>query len=261
VFTIPTLAAPDSENGASAVRASKLSVTVTNCTNALKRGGRVTYLNSSQRLPERATNTALRYLPIMQGVKSSPMRRRITGDMLGQSKQLIAYPVDATAYDAFSPHHGTLTVSEFASYLFRASVTDANPHTRPMSIIVYIFDPVSDPQDYSVTIRASYYTRWPLTTVPGQSMSMMPTADSKVINNVRDHAESTANDLVHVAEGGALAVAAPRIAGGLRSLGSSVLGRIGGAMTRGIAAAEGAAGELLGAEGVAIAEAAIPLLA
>jgi len=256
LFTIPTLALSDAENGASAVRATKFSVNVTNCSNALKRGGRVTYLNSSQRLPLRATNAAYRYGSIIAGVKSSPYRRRITGDMLGQPKQLIGYPVDAPAYDSFQPHLGTLTVNEFCSYLFRASVTDPTPRIRPMSTIIYIFDPVADPQDYSVTIRASFYTRWPLTTVPGQSMSLMPTADAKQINQVRDHAEATANELVHVAEGGALAMAAPRIASGIRG----VVSRLGGAVNRGIMAAEGAAGEMLGAEGMALAEAAVPLL-
>ena len=260
VFTIPTLALADNEGGASAVRASKLSVTVVNCTNTLKRGGRVTYLNSSQRLPERKTNAALRYAAIIEGVKSSPYRRRITGDQLSHPQQLIGYPVDATRYEEFTPHNGTLTADEFAPYLFRASLTDPAPKTRPMSTVVYIFDPVTDPQDYSVTIRASYYTRWPITTVPGQSMTMMPTADPKAINHVRDHAESTANDLVHVAEGGALAMAAPRAAEGLRALGSTVMSRIGGALTRGVVAAEGLAVDALGPGGVALAEAAAPLL-
>jgi hypothetical protein len=261
VFTIPTLAAADNENGASAVRASKLGVSVSNCSNALKRGGRVTYINSSQRLPLRSTNSAVRYAANIEGIKDSPYRRRITGDMLGRPMQLISYPVDGAEYESFNPHHGTLTESEFCAYCFRASITDSVPHTRPMSIIAFIFDPVAEPQDYSVTVRASYYTRWPLTTVPGQSMRLMPTADAKLINRVRDHAENTANDMVHIAEGGAIAMAAPRVAGGLRTVGTSVMGRIGSAVSRGITAAEGVAGDILGAEGLAIAEMAVPLIA
>merc|ERR1711964_258984 len=71
-----------------------------------------------------------------------------------------------------------------------------------MSVIAYVFDQVADPQDYSVTVRASFYTRWPLTTVPGQSMKPIPTASPKIVNHVRDQAESYANELLGFVTGG-----------------------------------------------------------
>lgn len=259
-FTIPTMSAADAVGGPSAARAMKFSVSVVNCSNALKRGGRVTYLNSSQRLPAytpASEGSHNDFTPILQGIKNSPYRRRATGDCLGvppggKPTHLIGYPVDSVTYATFKAFHGTLAFSEFLEYVAGAS-TASTPKARPMSIVAYIFDPVSDPQDYTVTIRASYYTRWPLTSVPGQSMRNMPTADASVVNHVRDHAESTANDLTHVVEGGLLATLGPKIAGAARAGISRLGGMISRAGAGAVEAAEGAAAEMLGAEGAALA--------
>lgn len=241
VLTIPTLASSDTEGGPSASRAMKLSVTCINCSNALKRGGRVTYLNSSQRLPAKGTQADTQFADIVNSIKSSPYRKRITGDLLAHPLQLISYPVDSTEYSRFKPHHGTLNAYDFGRYVFGASAA-SEPLPRPMSIIVYVFEPVSQAQEYSVTIRASYYTRWPLTSVPGQSMKQIPTAPADHINTVRDHTEETANDLVHVAEGGALATIGPKIMStvgnavsrGLGNLASAAEAQAVGAIERGV---------------------------
>ena len=175
MLTIPTLAASDSAGGPSASRAMKFGVSVVNCSNALKRGGRVTYLNSSQRLP--ATTTIAPFAAIVNAIKSSPYRRRITGSTLGQATHLVGFPIDNVTYTTFEGHRGTLTHEEFYTYVFgAASGSTLQTQRRPMSTVAFIFDPVTDAQDYSVTIRSSMYTRWPLTSVPGQSMRNMPTA-------------------------------------------------------------------------------------
>lgn len=246
LFTIPTLATADTAGGPSATRAMKMSVSITNCSNALKRGGRVTYLNSSQRLPAEDAFGGT-YNSIVDGIKSSPYRRRITGDMLAHPMQLITYPVDNTAYLEFKPHKGTLTASEFKRYTFGAAEGNS-PLPRPMSVVAWIFDPAADQQDYSITIRASYYTRWPLTSVPGQSMRSIPTASAHVINHVREHAETRANDLEHVVEGGVAATVAPRAAGAVRNTAGSILSRI----TGGVEEAGSAMGDAAEAAGSAI---------
>jgi hypothetical protein len=169
----------------------------------------------------------------------------------GKSTQLIGYPIDTIAYSSFNAFHGTLDWTEFRHFIFGASPSNA-VFPRSMSVVAYIFDPVKEPQDYSVTIRASFYTRWPLTSVPGQSMRNMPTADASLINRARDHAEATANDLAHVVEGGVLATYGPKIAGAARAGAGrfgSMLSRAGGAFQT----VEGAATEMLGAEGAALA--------
>lgn len=227
LFTIPTLAASDTSGGPSAMRAMKFSVSVVNCTNALKRGGRVTYLNSSQRLPPIGVpNSDNALAAVVTGIKSSPQRRRITGDLLGHSTQLIGYPVDSIEYGSFLPGRGTLTNAEFRRHVYGASAASA-PDRRPMSVIAYVFDAVSDQQDYSVTIRASYYTRWPLTSVPGQHMKNMPSAPPGHINHVHTHAQNTAHELTNIVEGGALAHFGPKAFQAVRNATSTVASRMG----------------------------------
>jgi len=214
-FTIPTLALSDAAGGPSASRAMKFSVAIVNCSNGLKRAGRVTYINSSQRLPARGPDAVSRYMPVIKGIKDSPYRRRINGDTMsvgpGQTaKHLIGYPTDSIAYSNFKPFAGTETGDEFLAHVLGASV-GYDPTDRPMSVIAFVFDPTTDPQDYSLTIRASYFTRWPLTSVPGQSMKNMPTAAASIINHVRDAAEDHGHELQNIVEGGLIATIGPKV--------------------------------------------------
>lgn len=245
VLTIPSLAA-----GPTAMRAMKFSVSVVNCTNALKRGGRVTYINSSQRLPGGDQFGA----GTIAAIKSSPYRRRITADDLVTPMQLVGYPIDATEYHSFQPFGEPETPGNFLFHVtnedIRASTTGRKVQ-RPMSVVAFVFDHVADVQEYSVTIRASYYTRWPLDSVPGMQMKNIPVAKAEVINAVHNKAEDTAHDLVKVAEGGAMAALAPRAVAAARGAGG-----LGGAIGRAIG---GIAGGVAEAEGVAAAAA--PLLA
>lgn len=265
VHTIPTLSLSDKEGGPSSARAMKLSVSVVNCSNNYKVGGRVTYINSSQRLPPRLKSVQTEYASILSGIKTSPYRKRINGKELMEPKQLITYPVDNSEYSRFREFAGTLDVEEFITHVCSGGdgistlAADVNP--RSMSICAWIFEPASDVQDYSFTVRASYYSRWPLASVPGQSMRPVPTAPAGIINHVRDVAESHAAELLEVAAGGLTVSLAPRIAGAARAAGSYLgraVGRIAGIGEAGFGAAEGALGGMeLGGLGAA----AVPLLA
>jgi hypothetical protein len=231
VITLPTLAQSSSQGGASAGRAMKLSVSVINASNSLKRGGRVTYINSSQRLPGYTSPSTGNYdfSNVVSAIKTSPYRRRISGDVLASPKQLTSYPVDTSAYSRYSLWQGTLDADGFLQHVMTASDILSIPSTlesnqRPMSLIAYVFEPVTDEQAYSVTIRGSFYTRWPLTSVPGQSMRPTPTAPPAVINSHTDQAEHTANDLVHVAEGGLAATYGPSVVKGIQSAWGALTG-------------------------------------
>lgn len=232
------------------MRAMKFSLSVVNCTNALKRGGRVTYINSSQRLPGGAEFGS----GTIAAIKSSPYRRRITADDLVHPKQLIGYPIDTSEYQNFQPHSGPETPMEFLRHVtdedFGVGIISRLVQ-RPMSVIAYIFDHVTDEQEYSFTIRAAYYTRWPLDSVPGMQMKNIPVAKAEVINAVHDKTEDTAHDLVRIAEGGAIGAIAPRAIAAARGGGgfAGLLSRVAGGVAGGVAEAEGIAG------------AAVPLLA
>jgi len=264
VHTIPTLSLSDKEGGPSATRAMKLGVTVVNCSNNYKVGGRVTYINSSQRLPARLTNQSTEYSSIITAIKTSPYRKRINGKELMDPKQLITYPVDNSEYNRFREFEGALDSNEFLSHIVSGGdgvvTTDTAVKPRPMSIVAWVFEPASDVQDYSFTVRSSYYTRWPLTSVPGQSMKPVPTAPASVVNHVRDVAESHASDLLEVAGGGLSIALAPRIASAARAAGS-YLGAAAQRLVGAGAIGDGAAGGALGMELGGMEAAAVPLLA
>lgn len=217
LFNVPVLDHNHEMGGPSAGRAMKLGVSVCNTSNAYKRGGAVYYLNSSQRLPGYNLPPGTGSYSMEQVVDSviaHPSTKRTSGAELGAPKQLISHPVDNTAYHTYSPWQGNLDRSAFL--LHHANPTNvfgpssgeqqgsssdglAENHTtaelqRPMTTIVYIFMPTGDVQDYSVTIRAAFYTRWPLHSAPGQAMKNTPTAPPHVINRHVDIAEQTAND-------------------------------------------------------------------
>jgi len=241
-------------DGPTAARAMKFSVSVVNCSSPLKRAGRVTYINSSQRMAAIGANN--NFTQVITAIKSSPYRRRITGDLLSKPTHLIGYPVDNTFYNLFNAFRGTLTADQFMQYTNNGG-EGVGPVNRSMSIVAYVFDPVTDHQDYSLTVRASFYTRWPLTSVPGHHMKNIPTADAKIVNHVRDSVESTANDLAHIVEGGALATMAPKAAGVARA----AAGRLASGMARApvAAAAEGAAAEAAGLDAAALLGEALPI--
>jgi hypothetical protein len=58
-----------------------------------------------------------------------------------------------------------------------------------MSSIWVIMEAPSVAQAYTLQFSGSWYTRWPLDTVPGQSMRPVPTAPASAINAARDAAE------------------------------------------------------------------------
>lgn len=230
MLTIPTLSMNSTQGGPTSSRAMKYSTSVVNCSAAFHRAGRVTYLNTSQRLPgigkvyDSSNVARLDFSSIVNAVKTSPYRRRITGATLGEPKQIIGHASDVTMYSNYRPFQGSYTPEEFLMHVvvpgdglmpgntWHGPGYDTTWDKRPMSTTVYIFEPTEHAQDYSVTARGSFYTRWPLTSVPGQSMTNSPTAPAPLVNKTHDHAENTANELVHVAEGGALVAAAPTVA-------------------------------------------------
>jgi len=217
LFNIPTLSTEGVGGHPTAGRAMKFGVSVVNNTNALKRGGRVTYLNTFQRLPDLVVGgspEAPNYYwdNVITAVKAAPDRRRINGDNLVFPKQLIGAVVDNVRYHEFNRWKPTESKLEFLEHVLdreqpEVSLGYVGNSTRSMTTVAYVFEPTDDAQDYSITIRAAYYTRWPLTSVPGQSMSPIPTASHGLLNAVHEHVASKVGDLVGVMAEGATGAA------------------------------------------------------
>lgn len=196
-FSIPTLDLHDTAGGPSAARPMRFGVSVVNCTNLMHRGGRVFYLNSAQRLPyvQPTTENSLTtydFTEVVEAVKATPVRQAVDGADLKAGQHLIGFPTDTTQFHAYNVWKGKQ--NDFDTFLKRVSVAYSDV-TKPMSVQCWIFEPTTQKQSYEVTIRSSYYTRWPLTTIPGQKMSVTPTAHPDVVNGAMHAAELSAHTL------------------------------------------------------------------
>lgn len=196
-FSMPTLEKHDTAEGASAGRPMRYAVSVVNCTNLMNRGGRVFYLNSAQRMPfvvaETANSqTSYDFSTLVESVKATNIRQAVDGADLKAGQHLIGFPTDTTQYHAYNTWGGD--EEHFDDYLKRISVAYSDK-TKPMSVQAWIFEPTTEPQSYEVTMRSSYYTRWPLTSIPGQKMAITPTAHPDIVNGAMHAAEMSAHTL------------------------------------------------------------------
>jgi len=72
-----------------------------------------------------------------------------------------------------------------------------------MSTAWIVLSPPAVAQSYTISCKASFYTRWGLSTVPGQSQFDVPTASAGFINRVQSYASGMADTLHTIADIGA----------------------------------------------------------
>lgn len=227
-------------------RSMKFGVSIGNNTNGQKRGGMVTFINTTQRLPD-VTKTGDKYYwdNVIDAVKSTPQRRRLNGDVFADTHQLIGTVVDNPTYHSFAQWRTVEARDDFLKHVLDEMPTSADlyfSHRRPMSTCVFVFEPTDDMQDYSISVRASYYTRWPMTTVQGENMPHVPTAPATDLNLIHKKAEANSQTLHKIATGAAAGgVAGATLGGSLGEVAQRVArwGRnAGGRAARGLEAFE-----------------------
>lgn len=246
VGTIPLLAASDTAGGPTSGRSMKGGISVVNRTQLLNMGGQVSVLNSTQRvsLPAQPSSmTPAQWSTFMDEIVAHPKTRIYNGSDFKKGKTFVAHPLDQTEYVHYKGWEGTLGLNEFWQRI--AVWSPVVPESRPMSTIFLVFEPNSVTNTYEFKTRSSFYTRWPLNSVPGQAHRPVPTAPAALINAHRDHAEATG----HMARGEEVAAIA----------GAAGIGGAAAWLARG---AQFARGAMAVGEGIAGAgEAALPLLA
>jgi len=241
-FTIPTLALSDSSGGPTSGRAMKLGLTLVNTTKVLDQGGRLYILHSNQRFSLPAAPSAMtqaQWTTFFGTVKDHPDTTPYQGADFSNPKAMVSHPISDPDYHDYNQWVGTETFDQFAAHW--ATWSGASVRNRPMSTIVILFEIPSASQSYTVSVSANFYTRWPITSIPGQHSTYVPTAPAAVLNSHKVATESRSSVLHDASEisGGALAGAAATAA---------LLGRMAG---QGAALAEAA---------LPYAELAVPLL-
>jgi hypothetical protein len=211
VYSLPTLA-----SGPTSGRAMKASLSLVNTTPAIHRGGSVYQANFNQRLEFPAAPAAMTTVQwealISELIAHPDCIERTAEEFCCHTDPLIAYPTDSTAYHGYSDWKTGITKDEFFEHVAQWPGSEYRP--RPMSTLVYVIGPQGTTNTYSATVRASYYTRWPVDTVPGRQSRIVPTADPSKVAKIHATAWQVAEATV---AGAAVAVAA-----GARAMASRV---------------------------------------
>lgn len=195
-FAAPTVALDDTHGGPTAGRAMKMGFSIVNSTAAMTAGGRVFVLNCEQRLlmenaPTNLTRAA--YNSLLNAVVNHPSCKEYSGGDFKKAHSWYSHVVDNVHYEKFATWEGTQDANDYASYFATWDGAEPN-HDRSMSTLCLVFEDAVAPQSYTITGRASWYTRWPLTTVLGQSHTDIPTAPADAMNRHFRHAAAAAHD-------------------------------------------------------------------
>jgi len=206
VWTIPTIALADNAGGPTSGRAMKVSLGLVNTTPLLNRGGRVTTLNGQSRLridnPPSAASLVT-FNNIISTIRAMPNTQMHDAAHFGEERHMTGSVVDSVTYEDYEEWVGTESVDEFWEHI--AVWPLSTRRDRPMSTMWMILSPPALQQTYTVSTKASFYTRWGLSTVPGQSQYDVPTAPASFINRLQSHAAVMADTIHTIADIGAQA--------------------------------------------------------
>lgn len=182
-YTIPTLSTADDVGGPTSGRAMKCTVEIVNVSAPLYMGGRVYVLRAHQRVPLLADPTVMtiaQQSALIDSIKSHPDCRSYAGTDFVKPFRCHSEVVDHDNYTGYGEWKGTDTVTNFMAH---SSIWPGlDPLVRPMSATWIIFQRPAANQDYTMSFKASFYTRWPLNTVPGSRQTPVPTAPAHIVN-------------------------------------------------------------------------------
>lgn len=192
VATIPTLTQSDDAGGPTSTRSMKFGMSVTCNTPMLSRGTRVFHLNGQSRirvdLPPSALNLAM-FQSIVNVITAMPTTLPYDNTYFGETKCFTSNVVDNVAYTDFNNFEGTLTTDQIFAHMAVWPGLGAGLRDRPMSTNWLVLAPPSAVQNYSIALHGSYYTRWGLSTIQGQSQTDIPVAPVAVVNAMHAHAD------------------------------------------------------------------------
>jgi hypothetical protein len=193
--TVPALANGGTSGGPTSSRSMKFSAEIINTTKILDMGGRVYALNVDQRvvLPNALSSmTQAQFKTFADTVIAHPECQALSGTYFEKPKCIVGTCVNNPEYERFKPFVGIKTADGVADSwaLWDSPLVPLVRGTRSMSTVILVFDEFSTAQSYTVSAHGSWYTRWPLESILGQSMSDIPTADASFLNNLSKHAST-----------------------------------------------------------------------
>lgn len=193
-FGAPTvLGSASSGLGPTSGRAMKMGATVVNATAKLTAAGRVFVLNCDQRLflgAQPSSMSRIHFNGLCDSIVNHPKAREYSGGDFGKPHSWHSHVVDPIHYEKFTIWDGVTGINDYAEHF--ATWSGHFPEDRSMSTICVVFESPPTTQSYTISGRAAWYTRWPLTTVLGQTNNEIPIATQAEINRHYAKAAETA---------------------------------------------------------------------
>jgi hypothetical protein len=220
VFHIPTMNSTAIAGGPMSGRAMKLSVHLNNPTAGMRRGGEVYVLVSRQRIlldASPSTMTRANLSTAIDSILDHPDILPLTAEDFAHGRTFYSLPCDMPAYHSYKQWDGSLGFDEMMAHSCLWTGETQTDRDRSMYTIAIVLAAPAESQVWAVSARAGFYTRWGLSTIPGQLMRPVPTAPQPILNQHLSVAEAAMRvGEVGVATGAALSAAvygAARFAG------------------------------------------------
>jgi hypothetical protein len=198
--TINLLSMAPGEGSPTGIRSMKAGVGVLNVTPALTRGGRVYILNCDARiqLPKEPTiMTAADWAGVRNVIREHPDCVAFSGSEFSKQKDFFCHIADTADYENFNPYLAPQSINGFfqgvATWNPTTGAVSPQKMERPMSTLCILVDIPPANQDYTLTFYASYYTRWPLNTVPNLVSSDIPSANTVLLDKLAREAMAGAD--------------------------------------------------------------------
>lgn len=185
---VPVVGSKASAAGPTTGRALKLSVHLQNDTALLARGGRC-YIHTAAnriRLPQLpSTMSSAQVTALADVLKAHPATRACSGTDFGGPTEYTSYPLDTTDYHDYRTWEGGVSFDIYAESFAVWDVAGANSteRPRPMAPIIFMIEDTGTAvQQWTMSVRPTWATRWAVDTVPGQNMRPLRTASPAEVN-------------------------------------------------------------------------------
>jgi len=190
-YDINQLSLDDRSGGCTSARAMKCGLSITNTTPGVEIGGRISYVDLPNRIRFLA-NPAFGGVPVFKNIIDSideiAGNKNENAAEFSKTKNLYCHVVDHVRYMDFHEFRGADTMSEFFATM--GIWPDHHIHDRCLSTLFVMIHPTTKSQTYTITAQGSYYTRWPMRTMQGQSQIKVPVSTIANVNAIHNHAES-----------------------------------------------------------------------
>lgn len=168
-----------SETGAYEGRPGRFSVSLTNYTKKLDRGGSMYYLLTDQKLPAppggmTGTGWAASDVDfIADNIRKCPRTKRVDLDEFHVTQSVYSCPADSASYNEFVPYSTADTASVLLSRLLE-SQSAVTERSMPMRFLAIVFDPTSVAQNLALEFNGMQWLRFPQTDAMSMQAVQLP---------------------------------------------------------------------------------------